>query len=50
MLKDLKLSQQAAESVMARTPMGARATELYKEFVDGDGKGRDFSAMIETLK
>jgi 3-hydroxyisobutyrate dehydrogenase len=50
MLKDLKLSQQAAESVMARTPMGARATELYKEFVDGDGKGRDFSAMIEKLK
>jgi 3-hydroxyisobutyrate dehydrogenase len=50
MLKDLKLSQQAAESVMARTPMGARATELYKEFVDCDGKGRDFSAMIETLK
>ncbi|MEQ8481513.1 MAG: 3-hydroxyisobutyrate dehydrogenase [Hoeflea sp.] len=50
MLKDLKLSQQAAESVMARTPMGARATELYDEFVAGSGKGRDFSAMIEKLK
>ncbi|MBU4529436.1 MAG: 3-hydroxyisobutyrate dehydrogenase [Hoeflea sp.] len=50
MLKDLKLSQQAAQSVAAQTPMGARATELYAEFVAGDGKGRDFSAMIEKLK
>ncbi|WP_420409423.1 3-hydroxyisobutyrate dehydrogenase [Hoeflea sp.] len=50
MLKDLKLSQQAAASVMAKTPMGARAAELYAEFVEGDGKGRDFSAMIEQLK
>lgn len=50
MLKDLKLSQQAAGSVSAQTPMGARATELYDEFVAGEGKGRDFSAMIEQLK
>ena len=50
MLKDLKLSQQAAQSVSATTPMGARATELYAEFVAGEGKGRDFSAMIEKLK
>lgn len=50
MLKDLKLSQQAAGSVSAQTPMGARATELYDEFVSGEGKGRDFSAMIERLK
>jgi len=50
MLKDLRLSQQAAESVDAPTPMGARATELYSEFVAGDGKGRDFSAVIEWLK
>lgn len=50
MLKDLRLSQQAAESVSARTPMGARATELYDAFVAGEGKGRDFSAMIEELK
>ena len=50
MLKDLKLSQQAAGSVSAQTPMGARATELYEKFVAGEGKGRDFSAMIEELK
>ncbi len=47
MLKDLRLSQQAAEAVDAATPMGARATELYTEFVErADGKGRDFSALL----
>ncbi|MGY6705792.1 3-hydroxyisobutyrate dehydrogenase [Roseinatronobacter sp.] len=47
MLKDLRLSQQAAESVDAPTPIGARATELYARFVeDNDGKGRDFSALL----
>ncbi|PTX55769.1 3-hydroxyisobutyrate dehydrogenase [Litoreibacter ponti] len=47
MLKDLRLSQQAAEASDADTPMGARATELYAEFVEHeDGAGRDFSAML----
>jgi 3-hydroxyisobutyrate dehydrogenase len=47
MLKDLRLSQQAAEAVNADTPMGARATELYASFVEAeDGKGRDFSALL----
>lgn len=50
MLKDLRLSQQAAEAVDADTPMGARATELYAQFVDEeDGRGRDFSAMLPRL-
>jgi len=47
MLKDLRLSQQAAEAVDAPTPMGELACRLYADFVDaGDGKGRDFSAML----
>lgn len=47
MLKDLRLSQQAAEAVNADTPMGAQATNLYAEFVNSeDGKGRDFSALL----
>ncbi|MGH1369286.1 MAG: 3-hydroxyisobutyrate dehydrogenase [Maritimibacter sp.] len=50
MLKDLGLSQQAAEAVDADTPMGAAALELYRQFVeDEDGKGRDFSAMLPRL-
>jgi 3-hydroxyisobutyrate dehydrogenase len=47
MLKDLKLSQEAAAGVDADTPVGALATELYRRFVeDEDGRGRDFSAML----
>ena len=47
MLKDLRLSQQAAEAVGAPTPMGAAATAEYAAFVEGeDGRGRDFSAML----
>lgn len=47
MLKDLRLSQQAAESADADTPMGQLAAALYARFVeDEDGRGRDFSAML----
>ena len=47
MLKDLRLSQQAAEAVDADTPMGHRATELYAELVEKEsGSGRDFSVML----
>ena len=50
MLKDLLLSQQAAESADADTPMGQLATQLYARFVDDeDGRGRDFSAMLPRL-
>jgi 3-hydroxyisobutyrate dehydrogenase len=51
MLKDLGLSQQAAEAVGADTPMGARALELYRRFVeDEDGRGKDFSAMLPRFE
>ncbi|MEM6303785.1 MAG: 3-hydroxyisobutyrate dehydrogenase [Pseudomonadota bacterium] len=51
MLKDLGLSQQAAEAVDADTPMGAAALALYRQFVeDEDGKGRDFSAMLPRFE
>ena len=51
MLKDLRLSQQAAESVDADTPLGAVAATLYAQFVeDEDGRGRDFSAMLPRFE
>lgn len=51
MLKDLRLSQQAAEAADADTPMGARAAELYATFVEQEGgKGRDFSAMLPRFE
>ena len=51
MLKDLRLSQQAAEGADADTPMGQLAAALYTRFVeDEDGKGRDFSAMLPRFE
>ncbi len=51
MLKDLRLSQQAAESADADTPMGQLAAALYARFVeDEDGRGRDFSAMLPRFE
>ncbi|SOC08915.1 3-hydroxyisobutyrate dehydrogenase [Rhodobacter maris] len=51
MLKDLRLSQQAAEAVDADTPMGAEAAALYARFVEEeDGRGMDFSAMLPRFE
>ena len=51
MVKDLGLSQQAAEAVNADTPMGALALALYRKFVDEeDGQGKDFSAMLPRFE
>ena len=49
MLKDLRLSQQAAGAAGAATPMGAAATALYEAFVAEGGQGKDFSAMLLRL-
>ncbi len=50
MLKDLRLAMEAAASVDADVPMGAKARELYEAFVAADQDGRDFSAIIQTLR
>ncbi|MCH2163040.1 MAG: 3-hydroxyisobutyrate dehydrogenase [Marinovum sp.] len=51
MLKDLGLSQDAAATVDADTPMGARALELYRSFVENEGgMGKDFSAMLPRFE
>ncbi len=51
MLKDLRLSQQAAEMVDADTPMGQMAQNLYAQFVEiEDGEGKDFSAMLPRFE
>ena len=49
MLKDLKLAEEAAQSVGAYTPMGAEAEELYERFVERGGGGKDFSAIIKMI-
>jgi 3-hydroxyisobutyrate dehydrogenase len=51
MLKDLRLSQAAAEAADADTPIGALAAELYARLVEEeDGAGRDFSAMLPRFE
>ena len=51
MLKDLRLSQQAADSADADTPMGQLAATLYEQFVEReDGRGMDFSAMLPRFE
>lgn len=51
MLKDLRLSQQAATGADADTPMGELAAALYARFVEEeDGRGMDFSAMLPRFE
>ncbi|MDP2063011.1 MAG: 3-hydroxyisobutyrate dehydrogenase [Phaeovulum sp.] len=51
MLKDLRLSQQAAEAADADTPMGKLAAALYTSFVEQEGgRGMDFSAMLPRFE
>ena len=50
MLKDMKLAMEAAKSVNAHVPMGARAAELYEIFAETGKGGLDFSAIIKSLK
>ena len=50
MLKDLKLSQAAAEDTHVMTPLGAKAAALYQAFADEGCADKDFSAIITMLR
>ncbi len=50
MLKDLGLSQQAAEAADAATPLGAHALALYQRFAESGQGGTDFSGIINMLR
>ena len=50
MLKDLRLAQQAAQSVGAATPLGAQAHALYTIFASGEHGDLDFSAIIKMIR
>ena len=45
MLKDLKLAMEAAAGAGTDTPMGQRAEELYRSFVESGRGGLDFSGI-----
>ena len=50
MLKDLKLSQEAAQAAGAATPLGAEATQLYALFNAMGNADVDFSGIINFLR
>ncbi|TDH64643.1 3-hydroxyisobutyrate dehydrogenase [Dankookia rubra] len=50
MLKDLRLSQEAAKSAGAATPLGAEALALFERFVAEGGGETDFSGIIRMLR
>lgn len=50
MLKDLKLSQEAAQQAGAVTPLGAEAAQLYALFNAQGHGGDDFSGVIRFLR
>ncbi|MDB4224412.1 3-hydroxyisobutyrate dehydrogenase [Granulosicoccus sp.] len=49
MVKDMKLTQAAAESVSQATPMGAHALALYEDYANAGGNADDFSGIIRYL-
>jgi 3-hydroxyisobutyrate dehydrogenase len=50
MLKDVRLSQRAAEENGVATPLGDTAVKLYAAFADAGGDSRDFSGIITFLR
>src|ERR1041384_6421671 len=50
MLKDLKLSQDAAKTSGARTEMGAAATKLYQRYTESGGAAKDFSGIVQFVR
>jgi 3-hydroxyisobutyrate dehydrogenase len=49
MVKDVKLSQAAAESVGSPTPLAAQALSFYQGVVDAGDGGKDFSVVFRWL-
>jgi 3-hydroxyisobutyrate dehydrogenase len=50
MLKDLKLSQEAAKASGAKTELGEHAARIYSQYVDSGEAGRDFSGIIRFIR
>jgi 3-hydroxyisobutyrate dehydrogenase len=49
MVKDVKLSQAAAEATGSPTPLAAKALGFYQQVVDGGDGGKDFSVVFRWL-
>jgi 3-hydroxyisobutyrate dehydrogenase len=49
MVKDVKLSQEAAEATGSPTPLAAKALTFYQQVVDAGDGGKDFSVVFRWL-
>jgi 3-hydroxyisobutyrate dehydrogenase len=50
MLKDMKLSQEAAAASGAATPLGALASQLYAMHAAHGESGQDFSSIVQLIR
>src|SRR5262245_9221266 len=50
MLKDLKLSQDAAKATRTKTELGANAERIYSQYVASGEAARDFSGIIRFVR
>ncbi len=50
MLKDLKLSQDAAKASGAKTSLGADAARIYSQYVESGEASKDFSGIIRFVR
>jgi 3-hydroxyisobutyrate dehydrogenase len=50
MLKDLKLSQEAAKTSGTKTELGADAARIYSEYAASGEASRDFSGIIRFIR
>src|SRR5690348_3448257 len=50
MLKDLKLSQDAAKATRTKTELGGGAARIYSEYVASGEAARDFSGVIRFIR
>lgn len=50
MLKDLKLSQEAARTAKVNTPLGAEAAALFAEYVEAGNGPSDYSGIVRMIR
>ena len=50
MAKDLRLAQEAAQSVRAATPLGAAAAAVYSLYENAGNGDVDFSGVIRMIR
>jgi 3-hydroxyisobutyrate dehydrogenase len=50
MAKDLGLAVQALETAGVNARLGRAAEEIYRQFAEGEGGSKDFSAVIQEIR